>query len=81
MARYVAGRSLLKERLKLAGKKQRDLVERYNVTRQRVSDWANNRRSIPIGIQKDMADFLGCSIDDLWEWQEVPRTRRKDRNE
>lgn len=72
---FIARRPLLKQRLKLAGKTQAHLARHLEVTRQRVNDWANGRRPIPFNTQKDIAEFIGCSIDDLWEWVEVPRER------
>jgi transcriptional regulator with XRE-family HTH domain len=70
---YVARKSLLKRRLKEAKRTQIALAKWPRVSRQRVNDWANNRRPIPFNTQKDIAEFCGCSIDDLWEWEWVPQ--------
>ena len=71
---FVARKSRLKQCLKNAGKKQVDLARHLKVSRQRVNDWSSNRRPIPFNTQKDIAEFIGCYIDDLWEWDEVPWT-------
>lgn len=68
---FVARKSLLKQRLKESGNTQAGLARHLRVTRQRVNDWVHDRRTIPLNTQKDIAEFIGCYIDDLWSWEEV----------
>lgn len=48
------------------GKTQADVAEHLNVTRQTVWNWFNERTAIPVNRVVDIADWLGCSLDELF---------------
>ncbi len=68
-------RSRLKYLLKKIGKTQRWLASTIHVSEQRISDYANDIRPIPIEIAKNCADaisvYIDVHIDDLFYWEEV----------
>lgn len=70
---YRSGRCLLDLRLKEAGMTRSELVEKSGISRQNISDYATNRRSMSLTTAKNIATLLFCQIEDLYEW--VP-TRR-----
>ncbi|MGK5509454.1 helix-turn-helix domain-containing protein [Brevibacillus formosus] len=71
------GRCLLKDRLKDAHMTQAELADKLDLSPQRVSDYANNLRTIPINRLREIAQILRCHMDDLYEWIEVPGSRHK----
>lgn len=64
-------RSRLKHLLKEIGKTQRWLSQVVHVSEQRISDYANNKRPMPIEVAKNCANAIGVHIDDLFYWEEV----------
>lgn len=63
--------SRLKPLLRRAGKTQKWLAEIVDVSPQKISDYANNRRRMPLEVSKSCAEALRVHIDDLFEWEEV----------
>lgn len=62
------GRCLLTERLKEAKMTQAELARRIGKSKQRINDYAKNRVEIPLAVARQIAQILGCYIDDLYEW-------------
>jgi DNA-binding XRE family transcriptional regulator len=69
------GRCLLKERLKEAKMSQKTLAQKVGKSKQRISDYANDRVQMSMATAREIAQVLGCHIDDLYEWIEVPTSR------
>ncbi len=74
---FLPRRSLLKLRLKEVGMKQIELARKLGMERQQISDYANTRHIMSLEIAKSSAEIIGCSIDDLYDWDEVPPSERK----
>lgn len=64
-------RSRLKHLLKEIGQTQRWLANKVHVSEKRISDYANDKRPIPIEVAKNCANAIGVYIDDLFYWEEV----------
>lgn len=64
-------RSRLKPLLRSRGKTQRWLADQINFPFQRINDYANDRRPMPIEIAANCARVLDCKIEDLFIWKEV----------
>ncbi|QDX93595.1 XRE family transcriptional regulator [Brevibacillus laterosporus] len=77
---FKVGRCRLYERLQLAGMTQTELAEKIHMKRQQVSDYANNRNVMSLSNAKAIAHTLGCQIDDLYEWVEIPPSERNRNN-
>ncbi|MFN0222140.1 helix-turn-helix transcriptional regulator [Paenibacillus sp. KR2-11] len=65
---YKRGRCRIKPLLKRMGRTQRWLAEQTGRTEQQISDWANDRSLIHMDAAKNIAHYLKCGIDDLYEW-------------
>ncbi|WP_254068715.1 helix-turn-helix transcriptional regulator [Brevibacillus sp. 7WMA2] len=48
--------------------------------RQQLSDYANNRNVMSLSNARSIAHALGCHIDDLYEWIEIPPSERNRNN-
>jgi transcriptional regulator with XRE-family HTH domain len=68
---YLIQRCRLKPLLRQIGKSQRWLAEVADISPQKISDYANNRRRMPLEICKTCAEAIGVTIDELFEWREV----------
>jgi putative transcriptional regulator len=66
---YKPGRCLLKYRLKMIKQNQQWLAERANMSRQQISNYSNTHSYMGLGTAKTIAEILGCSIDDLYQWK------------
>ncbi|MGK5654586.1 helix-turn-helix transcriptional regulator [Brevibacillus formosus] len=62
------GRCLLKDRLKEAKLTQVELALRLGKSKQRISDYANNHVQMSLATCREIAQIVGCTIDDLYEW-------------
>ncbi|WP_240470132.1 helix-turn-helix transcriptional regulator [Brevibacillus laterosporus] len=77
---FKVGRCRLFERLKIADMTQADLAEKIQMKRQQLSDYANNRNVMSLSNARSIAHALGCHIDDLYEWIEIPPSERNRNN-
>ncbi|PPA87938.1 XRE family transcriptional regulator [Brevibacillus laterosporus] len=77
---FKVGRCRLYERLKIADMTQTDLAEKIKMKRQQISDYANNRNVMSLSNAKSIAYALNCHIDDLYEWNEIPPSKRNRNN-
>lgn len=66
---FTRGRSLLKVRLKDRGIKQIELAHRTGISRQMISQYANNRSSMSVEVMKTISYVLGCHMEDLYQWE------------
>lgn len=66
---YKVIRCLLPKRLKEANMSQQELANRMKVTRQQINKYARNTQIMSLPVAKEVSDILGCSIDDLYEWE------------
>lgn len=66
------GRSLLSLRLKEAKKTQLQLAEHLGIRQSYISRVANNEKVFSLEQAANAARFLGCTIEDLYLWQEIP---------
>lgn len=65
------GRCLLRMRLRQAGMTQSELARRVNLTPQMIGHYTNNRKVMSLTHAKNIADVLGCRIEDLYEWEVI----------
>lgn len=56
--------------LKINGKTQSDIVERFNITASTVSDWANGKKYPRVDKMQMLADYFGILKSDLTEEHE-----------
>lgn len=69
------GRSRLPILLKHAGKKQVDLANHLGVSRSFITQVIKGTSKLSVEMMKMTADFLGCQMDDLNEWENSPNDR------
>ena len=70
---YKPGRCLLKLRLREIRNNQQWLSEVTGINKAQISDYANNKRTMKLSTAKTISVAVRCSIDDLYEWEEVSR--------
>lgn len=68
---YEVGRCLLRYRLKEARMSQQELSEKIKMSKTQISDYIHNRRKMSLSTAKTIAEAVGCTIDDLYEWKKV----------
>ncbi len=56
----------VKEELKSQGKKQIDLARALNVKESTLSEWLNDHNEPPMETIRNIADYLGVSLDYLF---------------
>lgn len=79
-------RSRLKPLLRQIGKTQRWLADRIDFPYQRINDYANDRRQMPLEIALNCARVLDCTVEELFyleevspaEWKRWVASRRKE---
>ncbi|MFD2330047.1 helix-turn-helix transcriptional regulator [Cohnella sp. GCM10020058] len=71
------GRSLLNLRIKEAGLTQAEFANRLGVGRSFVSMVASGERTLSYERAMNAARILGCKMEDLNEWIEVPLSELK----
>lgn len=67
---YRVGRCLLKQVLKEKKMSQQELADKSAISRQRISDYANDRIKMSVETLKTVSVILRCDMHDLYEWQE-----------
>jgi DNA-binding XRE family transcriptional regulator len=60
----------IKVRLAELEQSQKELAEFMNVSKQTMNGWATGRIIPPMEKAFKIAKFLGCKVDDLWEYRE-----------
>ncbi|WP_166244850.1 helix-turn-helix domain-containing protein [Paenibacillus turpanensis] len=65
--KYDLGRCLLEERLQLAGMTKEQLAQALHYKPERLSDYMENKRVMPLKTAISIADTLRCDTRDLYE--------------
>ncbi|MOA39868.1 helix-turn-helix protein [compost metagenome] len=65
--KFELGRCLLLERLIECGMTIDDLAQALLYKRERLSDYIDNKRIMPLKTAISIADTLGCTASDLYE--------------
>jgi len=71
------GRCLLQEQLIRIGSSPTDLAERMDMKKSQISDYINNRRTMDLHTAYNIANEIGCTVEDLYELIEIPASERK----
>lgn len=66
---FSQGRCLLKLRLKEKGITQSELARRSKISRQMISQYANNKSKMSPAVMYTVAYVLECTMEDLYEWE------------
>lgn len=69
MLAYKVKRCLLRELLRKADMDQRELADLLNVTGQQINKYVLDKQKMSIQVSKNVSHILGCTIDDLYEWE------------
>jgi transcriptional regulator with XRE-family HTH domain len=67
----VISASLIAERRLTRGLTQQQLADRVRMTKTQISDYENLRNIMSVAHAKRIADVLGCSIEELFAWEEA----------
>lgn len=62
------GRCLLQEILDRKKLSRSYITDRTGMTKQQISSYINNDRTMSFKNAKLIADVVGCHVDDLYEW-------------
>jgi plasmid maintenance system antidote protein VapI len=65
--KYDLGRCLLSERLQEANMTVNDLAFALHYKPEKVSDFLENKRLMPLKTALSIADTIGCEVRDLYE--------------
>jgi putative transcriptional regulator len=63
-------KSKIKVRLAELDMQQTELAEKMGVTKQTMNGWVRGRVKPPLETAFVIAKYLGCKVDDLWEYKE-----------
>ncbi|MFD0672858.1 helix-turn-helix domain-containing protein [Cohnella sp. GCM10027633] len=66
--KYAQGRCLLQERLAERRMTLEELAGEMSYKRERLTDYIENKRIMPLRVAVSIADTVGCSARDLYEW-------------
>lgn len=61
------GRCLLNEMLMKAGMSTADLSRKLQYKPERLSDYLENKRMMPLKVAISIADTIGCRVEELYE--------------
>ncbi|TFE25811.1 helix-turn-helix domain-containing protein [Cohnella luojiensis] len=65
--KFELGRCLLNERLLESGMTRKRLARTLLYKPERISDFIENKRVMPLKIAISIADTIGCGVTDLYE--------------
>ena len=65
--KYELGRCLLSERLRESNMTALDLARALLYKPERITDFVENKRIMPLKSAISIADTLGCDVNDLYE--------------
>jgi plasmid maintenance system antidote protein VapI len=65
--KYELGRCLLGERLLESGMSGEELARTLLYKPERISDFMENKRVMPLKVAISIADTIGCGVRDLYE--------------
>ncbi|OAS15513.1 helix-turn-helix domain-containing protein [Paenibacillus oryzisoli] len=69
--KFELGRSLLQERLAEHGMGREELARALLYKPERINDYIENKRIMPLQVAISVADTIGCQVRDLYELIEV----------
>lgn len=52
---------------------QQELADNIGISKTRISDYVHNRRTMNISTLKTVSTALKCSMEELYEWQEIKK--------
>lgn len=61
------GRCLLNEQLERYGMTQAELARRLRYKPERIADYIDNKRVMPLKTALSIADTIGCGVNELYE--------------
>lgn len=65
------GRCLLQERMVEYGMTMPELSRTLQYKPERIIDYIENKRIMPLQVAISIADTIGCQVRDLYEWTVV----------
>jgi plasmid maintenance system antidote protein VapI len=65
--KYELGKCLLRERLQDSGMSMEELAQVLHYKPEKLSDFVDNKRIMPLKSAISIADTLGCEVKDLYE--------------
>lgn len=71
------GRCLLHERLLESGMTKEELAHRLRYKVERLSDFIDNKRVMPLQVAINIADMIGCAVNALYELIPTETTSNK----
>ncbi|MFS1518572.1 helix-turn-helix domain-containing protein [Bacillus sp. SCS-151] len=69
MSKDIIGKCLLHKLLNESYMSQVDLSIATGISKQQISEYINNTRTMSLQNAKKIANILDCHIDDLYEWK------------
>ncbi|CAN7751890.1 helix-turn-helix transcriptional regulator [Paenibacillus sp. LjRoot153] len=66
--KYELGRCLLQERLDEHGMSREELARALLYKPERIVDYMENKRVMPLQVAVSVAATIGCQASDLYEW-------------
>ncbi|CAN7203616.1 helix-turn-helix domain-containing protein [Paenibacillus sp. LjRoot56] len=69
--KFELGRCLLQERLDEHGMAREELARALFYKPERIVDYLENKRIMPLQVAISVADTIGCQVQDLYELIEV----------
>lgn len=73
MAAFLPGNCLLHNILKDKKMSQQELADKVHMSRQQISNYANNVSRMSLGNAKTIAHALNVHMDDLYQWKLISR--------
>lgn len=70
MKKYKTKNTRIKELVRKRGISQAILAEQVGMNTKFISDKVNMRGNLSLNNAMTIAKYLGCSIEDLYEWEE-----------
>jgi plasmid maintenance system antidote protein VapI len=71
--KYELGRCLLNERLHESGMSKAELAQILHYKSERIGDFMEDKRIMPLKIAISIADTIGCNVRDLYELNSIER--------
>lgn len=73
---FLPGNCLLHDLLKERKLSSQELADKVNMSKQQISNYANNENKMSLGNAKTIAHALGVHIDELYQWKITTRKIR-----
>ncbi|MDQ0062605.1 helix-turn-helix domain-containing protein [Paenibacillus harenae] len=72
--KFELGRCLLQERLVEYGITVEELMKALQYKRERIFDYIENKRMMPLAVAISVADTVGCTVNELYELTAIDMT-------